>query len=101
MVGSLRPTVRGARFVAPARRPGSSSLLSRAASRRTLAIASAQSTADRRAPLRAVRRATQGIAIERHEALPGARLSPHRFHWSAPRHDLHGSRAGIAAPWRG
>ena len=102
IVGSLRPTVRGARFVAPTRRPGSRSPLSRTFPRGVLAAPAAQLAAERRAPLDALRRATQGVEIEGDGPLVGtARLGPRRFRWASPRHGLHGPRAGIAAPWRG
>jgi hypothetical protein len=102
IVGSLRPIVRGTRFVAPARRPGSISPLARTSQRMTHAVPTGQLAADRRAPLRAIRRAAQGIEIEHAAPVPvGPRLSQRRYRWSAPRHELRGSRAGIAAPWRG
>jgi hypothetical protein len=102
IVGSLRPTVRGARFVAPTRRPGSRSPLSRTFPRGVLAAPADWLEAERRAPLDALRRATQGVEIEGKGVLVGsARLGRCRFRWASPRHGLHGPRAGIAAPWRG
>jgi len=102
IVGSLRPTVRGTRFIAPTRRPGSRSPLSRAFPRGVVSAPSAQLAADRRAPLVALRRATHGLRIEGPRlSTRGARMSSRLVRWAPPRHGLRGSRPGIAAPWRG